>query len=340
MGLSAENSFPSFNLPPSLKSRDCDIAAIGNAKLEMVVQVPNWPEPGGQHDVSMSRPVYSAGGCATNVACLAARFGARTRLIARMGDGIYSRQVQTELERSSVDPVWTVPVSKSEGNLLIITTDPSGDWMVLSYMDPALELRLEDIPPESDFQSTKILHIDGFSLVTPQQKQAIETAVEKAHNSGCLVSIDAAVPVSQAQPEYLAQLFSRCDFVFVNQAEAMAVTRAASIEKAVQALQGLGPQLCCLKMGKEGAWVITPDQTARIPAFPVQVVDTLAAGDSFIAALLTALCRGYTLFEAARWGSAAGALACTGPGSLSKWFSINELLILLNTEQPSEEDRG
>nr|MBN1228654.1 carbohydrate kinase family protein [Anaerolineae bacterium] len=332
-----KESMPAFSLPDALLGRPWDIVTIGNAKLEMVAQVPHWPEAGGQHDASMSRPVLSAGGCATNVACLAARFTASTRMIARMGSGQYSQPVQAELERSGVDPEWLIPMEGSEGNLLIIATDPAGDWMVLSYMDPDLELRPEDIPPESAFQDVRFLHIDGFSLETPHQKKAVELAIERAHASGCLVSIDAAVPVAKAQPEYLAKLFRSCDFVFANQAEALAVTGHPTVPDALDTLQHMGARVTCVKMGPEGSWILTPTLRAPVPAFKVQVVDTLAAGDALIAGLLTALSQGRPLMEAARWGSAAGALACTGSGSLSRWFSSHDVQKLMDTGSSTAE---
>lgn len=326
------DELPGYALPQHLRDRTMDVVTLGNAKLEMVARVPHWPEPGGQHDVSMSLPVLSAGGCATNVACLASRFGAAVRMIARAGSGRYSQPVEDELQRSGVDPAWLIPVNDSEGNLLIITTDPTGDWMVLSYMDPKLELRMEDVPPQQDFENVRFLHIDGFSLETPRQKEAVELALARAHASGCLVSIDAAVPVANEQPAYLAALFSRCDFVFANKAEALAVSNTRTMADALTFLQELGPEVACVKMGPDGSWLLTPSRSARIPSFPVEVADTLAAGDAMIAGMLTALCRGRSLMDAARFGSAAGALACTGPGSLSRWFTHAEVQSLLESK--------
>ena len=82
----------------------------------------------------------------------------------------------------------------------------------------------------------------------------------------------------------------------------------------------MGPAVSVLKMGKEGSLVITPQGIGKVEAYPVEVVDTIAAGDSYIAAMLTSLGAGLSLQESARRGSAAGALACLGAGSLTYRF--------------------
>lgn len=317
---------PNFHLPERLKARPVDIIALGNAKLEMILQVADRPAGWGQQDTAIPLPVYSAGGCATNVACVAARLGARAQLVCRLGDGRYGGEVMAEITASGVDAAHLIQLPGAAGNLLIITTNPAGDWSVLSYQDPALLLQPEDIPDETAFAQTKILHIDGFSFEGPAQKAAVELAIARAHAQGCLVAIDAAVPVAQAEPDYLALLFGRCDILFANLAEAQLITGSSDLDGAVRGLRGFGPALACLKMGGDGSLLITADDTATIPAYPVDVVDTLAAGDSYIAGLLTGLCRGLALAESAAWASAAGALACLGAGSLGHRFTLADVL--------------
>lgn len=75
--------------------------------------------------------------------------------------------------------------------------------------------------------------------------------------------------------------------------------------------------------GREGAFVLSSEETddpARtggewIPAFPVEPVDTVGAGDTFCAALATGLAAGETLVSAARFAAAAAAIAVTRPGA-------------------------
>ena len=88
----------------------------------------------------------------------------------------------------------------------------------------------------------------------------------------------------------------------------------------------MGPAVSILKLGNEGSVVITPEATASVVPYKVKVVDTVAAGDAYIAATLLSLSQGHPLIEAAKRGSAAGALACLGPGSLSSRFNMKDVL--------------
>jgi ribokinase len=330
----AEETFPDFRLPHRLHTRPLDLMSLGNAKMEMVVKVPHWPGDGGQHEVSMSLPVYSAGGCAMNVACFAGRLGGQVALLARVGDGRYSKEILAEIERSRVSLAHARRFPGHEGSLLLIITNPQGDWTVLEYMDPELEVRPEDMPEDEFFKRTRILHIEGFTLAKPHQRRAVELAIERARTHDCLVSADAAVPVAVAQPTYLARLFAECDIVFANRTEALAITGAASIEEAVPIFQSMGPEVTFLKLGSEGSLAITRDSVGRVPAFEVPISDTIAAGDAYVAAVLMALCRGRTLLEAAREGSSAGALSCQGAGSLSSWFTHEDVAALVASVYP------
>jgi len=329
----SKNLFPEFHFPTVLYDRPFDIITLGNAMLEMIISVSEWPGAGGQHDQPIPLPTYSAGGCATNVACFAGRFGGNVAMIGRLGDGRYSQPIMEEYYRSGVDTAYIRQLPNTEGNLLIIMTNPDGDWSVLSYMDPNLELTVADLPDNELFQKSKVLHIDGFTLFADHQKRAVEQAMVQAREAGCLISIDASVPMAESQPDYLAKLFARSDIVFANRFESLAATKTTKVEEAIHIFQKVGSKLCFLKMGAEGSYVVTPQNIGHVPAYEVEVVDMVAAGDAYIAASLLNLCQGVSLFDSAQRGSAAGALACLGVGSLSAWFTMEEIEALIAHRQ-------
>ncbi len=315
--------FPEFKLPDELLSRPLDVMVLGNSRLEMVVQVPGWSAVGGQKDLRVEKPIYTAGGCGANVACFAGRLGGRVALVSRLGDGRDSVPVWEELRRSGVDTRYTKRIEGAEGSLLVILTNPDGDWTVLSYIDATLEVRPEDLPDQDALASAKILHIEGFYL--GQDHPDLESVVSKAREAGCLISTDGAIPVATSRPERLAQFFGMSDIVFANRSEALAASKTETPEGAAAAFPSMGPKVTFLKLGKEGSWVVTRERLGRVPAYEVDVVDTVAAGDAYAAAALLHLCQGGTLSTAAKRGSAAGALACRGPGSLSRVFDAKDV---------------
>jgi sugar/nucleoside kinase (ribokinase family) len=317
--------FPEFRLPDELLRRPFDLVVLGNSRLEMIVRVPDWSLVGAQDEVRVDKLTYAAGGCGANVACFAARLGGRVSLVSRLGDGRHSEEVWEELRRSGVDSKYVRRSTNAEGSLLIIFTNPEGDWTVMSCIDPALEVQPEDLPERRILERAKFLHIDGFCLARDHRGAGLETVVERARQAGCLVSVDGATPVATSRPDLLSKFFAMSDIVFANRSEALAASKTATLEEAATAFRSLGPQVSFLKIGKAGSWVVTREGVGRVPAYEVQVVDTVAAGDAYTAATLVHLSQGGALSEAARRGSAAGALACRGAGSLSKPFEADEL---------------
>ncbi len=248
-------------------------------------------------------------------------------MVSRVGDGRDSEPVWDELRRSGVETRYVKRVGGTEGSLLVILTNPDGDWTVLSYVDATLEVRPEDLPGKEALGSAKILHIEGFYL--GQDHPDLESVVSKAREAGCLISTDGATPVANSRPARLTQFFGMSDIVFANRSEALAASKAKTPEDAAAAFPSMGPRLSFLKLGQEGSWVVTSERLGRVPAYAVDVVDTVAAGDAYAAAALLHLCQGGTLSAAAKRGSAAGALACRGPGSLSSVFDTRDVDALL-----------
>lgn len=320
---------PSYRLPPDVMGRPRDILAIGSLVLEEVVQVDGWPQPGWQGNVRVERISRSAGGCAVNVACYAARLGARSAVVSPIGDGRYGAEVLAELARSGVDPQFLRHFPDRDGSLLIILSGPGGGWVTLDHGDPIVALAPGDLPVHAAFAATRIVHIDGYSFLTAGTPAVAAEALLRARRSGCVISVDGSVPAATEALPTLRGLFERADLVFANRFEALAVTGTATLDEAVVALRRMGPKVAVIKLGEEGSRVVTADGDAHLPAFGVDVVDTIAAGDAYVAAMLVELCRSAPLLDAAVFGSAAAALACTGAGSLGSRFGRADVAELI-----------
>jgi ribokinase len=329
MPVKLTDTTPSYTLPRSVASRPIDIIALGSLVMERIIQVERWPETGGQDVVPVKSITDTSGGCAMNVACFTSRQGGKAAIISRIGDGIYSRITWEELAISGVSTKYLTCSKGKEGSLIIILSNPAGDWAVLDYIDPELSLKIEDLPQVNEFMQSKFVHIDGFSFLSVGEKEPVQEAVIRARQAGCILSVDASVPAAKTERNFLEALFRQADFGFANKYEALQITQALEIQSAVEVLQTMGPKVSVLKMGLEGSYVITPDAVGFVPAYEVDILDTVAAGDAYIATMLLSLCRGLPLMESATRGSAAGALACLGFGSLSSRFTDVEIDALI-----------
>jgi len=216
-------------------------------------------------------------------------------------------------------------ISEINVNFNIIITDQKGDWAVLTNIAPELTLSEIDIPNELIFHKAKFFHVDGFLCRTLKEIDAIFSAIDLAHSQGSLVSVDCAVPVARENPDFLRKLFKKCDIFLANEEEARAVTGEVTTAEIICVLQKVGPSLSVLKVGQNGSYYITSQGVGHIPAYDVDIVDTVAAGDALLGTLLWCLSHGFTLYEAAIRGSAAASLACLGMGSLSSHFGLKEI---------------
>ena len=96
----------------------------------------------------------------------------------------------------------------------------------------------------------------------------------------------------------------------------MPVDTPAEAEEAAKVLLGQGVGAVVLTLGARGALVVEPgEEVVHLPPHLVDVVDTTAAGDAFVAALATRWAEGISLWEAAHCGNKAGALAVTKLGA-------------------------
>jgi ribokinase len=110
------------------------------------------------------------------------------------------------------------------------------------------------------------------------------------------------------------------DVVSPNEPEAEALTDVSirslsDASAAAQALREMGAREVVIKLGRAGAWWAGPKGEAHFPAFPIEPVDTTAAGDAFTACLTVSLAEGRPMAEALRRANAAGALACLKLGA-------------------------
>ncbi len=318
-----------WSLPDGREPRRLDILAMGSFLAEQVIHVERHPAAGGQGSIPIRSLASSTGGGAANVAAYAARLGGRSAILAITGDGPRSRAALAHLADAGVDTGAVAVRPGRDADLLVLLSDPAGDWVALEQLDPALRFSDTDLGPGVPFAEATWFHVDGYAHHSAGSQRVVDEAVRLARAAGCLVSVDAAVPSSLADPGYLRSLFARADIAFANRAEATALTGETQDAAAVDALLALGPGVVVLKCGADGSLVATPDGQARVAAIPVDVVDTLAAGDAYVAAMLLGLARGEPVLTAARRGAAAGALACRTPGSQGGTFAAADVDALL-----------
>ncbi len=284
------------------------ILVVGSANIDLVTRVPRCPKPG-ESLVGTSFTTVP-GGKGANQAVAAARLGAETTFIGCVGDDEFGAMLRANLEREgvNVDHVKVHP-TESTGTACIYVMDDGNNAIVVT---PAANHGLSPDDIEA-------LHpvIAAHDVVLTQLEIPLETvkALLRVSRDAGVFSILDAGPVRDT-PIELLQL---ADLVSPNETETEAFT-GVSIQSERDAAEAAvhfhksGTETLVIKLGARGALFSTVDVQHYEPAFVVDAIDTVAAGDAFTAAL--ALVWGDdSPANALRFANAAGALATTKTGA-------------------------
>lgn len=276
---------------------------------ELVVDL--LPDPTGDPGPEGTAPRYVArpGGNALNVAVAAGRLGAPVELRARLGTGPLATNLRRHAELSGVDVRGFVPAAEPVSLAVVgLRGDGSADYgfHVLGAADwQWRDEELADVVPAT----TAILHIGSISSWTAPGSEAIARLAERLHASGCLISLDPNIrpmlaegPVGTSLGNHrtavrtrLERLWAVADIVKISSEDLAWLephhpADADGLDAAVQRWTALGPALTLLTDGGEPLRVGRPGRPVRrFQPPPVTVADTVGAGDSLAAALLSGL---------------------------------------------------
>ena len=270
------------------------IVVVGSANMDLVGLAPKLPAPG--ETVLGDDFVMTPGGKGANQAIAAARAGGECTFLGAIGSDSFGVTINARLAAAGVD-VSSVRTSYGSSGVAVIMVDRAGENSIL--VSPGANRTFVNL---SDAEKSLIA---GADVLVCQQEIPVATVTEaaRAAQAGATRVLLNAAPARALPPELLAAV----DLLVVNEVEARAITGADDPD--VRELLKVVPRVV-LTLGGAGAWYADRDGTSvRVPSFPVEVVDTTAAGDAFCGALAVAWGEGRDLVEAVRWASAAGA-AC------------------------------
>jgi ribokinase len=295
--------------------------------MDLVVRATHLPRPG---ETAPGRDFARfLGGKGANQAVAAARLGASVRMVGLVGEDAFGDELVAGLEREGVDTAGVRRVSAPSGVALIVVDDRGQNSIV--WVPGANAAWDEQATASAESWAAQCRF-----LVLPLEvpRDVAERAVRGARKAGARVILNPA-PHRRGDEAY----FEDVDVLVPNELEATLFAgldpHARQDQAAVaQRLRSLGPRAVVITLGSEGALVTSEEGTQHLPAFPVEVVDTTAAGDAFVAGLAVALLRGTPLLEAVRFANAAGALAVTRAGAQPSLPRVAEVEALLAAGRP------
>ncbi len=283
-----------------------DIAVVGSANLDLVVDVAHVPLVG---ETVMGGDLQRyPGGKGANQAVAAARLGRHVAMIGRLGDDEGGAILRSALEADGIDTAHLVTTADVPNGVALIAVEHGGDNAIVVSPGANARVSASDVDAAGPVLASAAVTL--LQLEIPLD--AVEAAADAATGTVILNPAPApAEPLSDA-------LLQNVDVVVPNQTELATLTGHRGPVDAVVAAE-LAAQLPCpvvvITLGGDGALVVTEGTSTHVAAPSVGPVDTTAAGDSFCGALADALVGGAGIVEAAEWAVRVGAATTLRPGA-------------------------
>ncbi|MEU5101718.1 MULTISPECIES: ribokinase [unclassified Streptomyces] len=314
---------------------DYDLLVVGSANADLVIGVERRPAAG--ETVLGSDLVVHPGGKGANQAVAAARLGARTALLARVGDDAYGRLLLESQRAAGVDTAGVL-VGGAPTGVALITVDPSGDNSIVVSPGANARLSPEDVRAAAALLASA--RVVSLQLEIPLDTVATVAEVVRTARGGEGTGDGTGeggprVVLNPSPPAPLpAEVLAVCDPLVVNEHEARFLLgddpagREEAPEAWAAALLARGPRSVVVTLGAAGALVADRDRTALVPSLPVKAVDTTGAGDAFTGALAWRLGLGEDLETAVRFAVRVGAAAVTRDGAQESFPTAEEVAAL------------
>jgi len=282
------------------------VVVVGSANADLVLAVAR--RPGAGETVLGGDLGTLPGGKGANQAVAAARLGARTAFVGRVGDDAHGRLLLDSLRGAGVDTTGTLSGGAPTGVAVVLVTADGDNSIVVSPGANAL------LTPD-DVRTAAVATADVLLL-----QREVDPATSLAAATSCRGTVLLNLAPSGPMP---AELLARTDVLVVNQHEAAdllgeAGDRSAAAEPsaAAERLRALGPRAVVVTLGAAGAVAVDDAGRHAAAAAPaVTAVDTTGAGDAFTGALGHRLAAGDALPTALRFAVLVGALSVTRPGA-------------------------
>ncbi|WP_349429074.1 sugar kinase [Microbacterium sp. LWS13-1.2] len=280
------------------------------------------PSRGDEYKLSM-------GGAESNVAIGLARLGVRSSWVGRVGDDALGRLIERELRAEKVTA--HVTIDDASTGLMLKHRRTAHTQQVDYHRTDSAGSHIRPADLEGRLTGASVVHMTG---ITPALSASGADAVRLAVRSPAqFVSYDlnhrTSLWSATAARAFHQEILADVDVVFAGLDEArLVLDKDCSAEDAGRGLQELGPRIAVVKLGSRGALASTGEGIIERAAKSIVAVDTVGAGDAFVAGWLAGHVEGRDLAGCLDLGNAAGAFACMSYGDWEGYGTREELRML------------
>ncbi|MGO2367275.1 MAG: ribokinase [Serratia sp. (in: enterobacteria)] len=285
------------------------LVVLGSINADHILNIEHFPQPG--ETVIGKQYKVAFGGKGANQAVAAGRSGADIAFIACVGADDIGERIRKQLATDRIDTQPIEAIADSTTGVALIFVNAEGENVI--GIDAGANAAVT--PDYLARYQQKIVDADALLMQLESPLETVIGAAKLAKQHQTQVILNPA-PARELPDELLAMV----DMITPNETEAhrltgIAVNNDDDAAQAAQALHDKGIATVIITLGSRGVWLSEQGNGKLVPGFKVKAVDTIAAGDTFNGALVTALLEGKVMADAVRFAHAAAAIAVTRPGA-------------------------
>ncbi len=320
-----------MNEPESVSSA---VLVVGELNVDIVLSGMASPPVLGREVLAQEMRMV-LGSASAIFASGVARLGHPVSFVSKIGDDDFGRFCRDALLHAGISTDGLLLSSRPTGATIVLSTP--ADRALVTHLGAIADLGYDDLPPDL-FRGFRHLHLTSYFLQKRLRPDFLRL-MREAKSARLSVSFDPNSDPSQNWSPEIWEVMRMADVVFMNEPEAHALTGA---DTAREALCILAERTACavVKQGRGGATAVRSTETIHLDAFPVKVIDTTGAGDSFAAGFVHGLLAQRSLRDCLLLANAAGALSATGVGGTAAQPDLETLTAFVAAHKASVAERG
>ncbi len=301
------------------------VLVIGSSNMDLNIYSERLPKPG--ETVTGGIFKQFLGGKGANQAVASVRAGVKTIFIGKIGNDFFGDQMLSRLTKEGINTSHIIKDAQESSGVAFIMIDDNGENMISVAPGANAMLNPLEIRAKSDI-------IKKAKVIVVQMELSIETIEEiyRIASQGNVIKILNPAPLKPIPISVLKNI----DIIIPNEGELFRLHSLLEFkelsgkqkEKIIQAskdIASLGIRIVITTLGSKGCLIVENDEVFEIPAFKVEAIDTVGAGDCFNGVLASKLCQGETLLNAVKYATAAASIAVTRKGAQESMPFINEI---------------
>jgi ribokinase len=306
------------------------VFVAGSINMDVVATADRHPQIG--ETIAGNAVLYFPGGKGANQAVAAAKLGALTTLVGRLGKDAFGDQLKTFLTAQGLDLSLVHETPEAHTGTALITIANADNTIVVIPGANALVSAADVAAPAL---AKGDIAVSQFEIPLP----AISAFFKRARTAGATTILNPAPAI-----EFDAEMHDLVDILILNESELGLLTKTrlrgdhdhTRFIEAVRSLQTSSDKIICVTLGKRGVFAFIGGEPLIVPGRAVKAVDTTGAGDCFVGAVAAQLAAGKSIGDALDYANAAASICVQRMGAAPSMPTAAEVEATLSASLPRE----